>query len=129
MTIPQDQEQMLQEEVNGWWNAEVDITRTPSPGIPSKRMKMFLDDIAQEFPETALWKEDNYANLLKVGQGPESLDYSSTDSFEDLWATLENNSDTMVAYGDAIGFENIDLTAQKVSPRKRKMQTGCIPCL
>ena len=97
------------QETFGYWSGEVDVSRTPSPGIPAKRLKMTLDEITDIFQEDTAWKDNEFNNLLRVQRTPQSLGYDEVDSFKALFSS------------DGSAFQPQD--------RKRKMQTGCIPCL
>lgn len=93
----------------GFWDAEVDIARTPSPGIATKRMRMTFDDIANDFRQEPSLGDDDFHNLWRVQKTPESLGYETIGSFKNL-------------------FSSGDSSYSKPNGR-RKMQTGCIPCL
>lgn len=107
MTIPQIQEMEGVDEADGFWNDSIDITRSPSPGMPAKRMRMSLGEIREDFLQDLLFKDDE--NLLRVQRTPESLGYDNMNS----WRTLFSP----------------DGSSQPIQHGKRKMQTGCIPCL
>ena len=110
MTVTQKQELVGAVDMSGYWSGDVDISRTPSPGIPAaKRMKMSLDEIAQQFREEHPLNDDEYHNLLRVQRTPESLGYDNVDSFRELW----------VSSNDSTGGRD----------GRKKMRTGCIPCL
>ena len=96
-------------QLNGFWSGNVDISRTPSPGVPTKRMRMTLGEIRDDFVNDMPFKEDDFDNLLRVQQTPEALGYDDTTS----WRTLFSPPGS----------------SQQPPNGKRKMQTGCIPCL
>ena len=121
MTVPEE-DYGVAREVNGWWDADIEITRTPSPGMPAKRMKMTLEDIQKDFQETTMQKDSEYNNLLRLERGAGSLGYEAQ-SFKELWFT-PNDSPPSIYDITAVPSER-DLTARK----RKKMQTGCIPCL
>jgi hypothetical protein len=110
MTVPQEHEMEVAGELNGFWSANVDISRTPSPGVPTKRMRMTLGEIRDDFINDIPFKEDDFNNLLRVQQTPEALGYDNTTSWRTLWFSPPGSS-------------------QQPPNGKRKMQTGCIPCL
>ena len=110
MTIPQEQEMEEEIDMNGFWSADVDISRTPSPGVPSKRLRMSLSEIRDDYVNDLLFKDDDFSNLMRVQQTPEALGYDSTTSWRTLWFSPPASS-------------------QQLQNGKRKMQTGCIPCL
>ena len=113
MTIPQEKEAVAPADMNGWWRGEVDLSRTPSPGIPAKRMRMALDEIGQDYNEATLW-EDGKLNILRVQRRtPESLGYGSQDNFRELWFESNDSSEQ----------------PQQQEQGRKKMQTGCISCL
>lgn len=95
--------------MNGFWDGEVDVSRTPSPGLPTKRMRMTLNEIASDFRQEAAWKDSEHGNLLRLQKTPDSLGYDNVGSFKTLFSA--DGLDTQPAQ------------------RKKKMQTGCIPCL
>ncbi len=130
MTFPSEEEVVDVEGIDGWWNAEIDVTRTPSPGIPAKRMKMTLEDIAQDFHEIGAGKDSEYNNLLRVEKGPEELGYgTSAQSFSEMWFTGNDSSQPTVRKVPVHEPMLRELTAMEFKSRKKKMQTGCIPCL
>ena len=109
MTVPQEQEVLNMGEL--YWSAELEASRTPSPGISAKRLKMTFDDIANNFrQEVPAWMDDEFNNLLRVQRTPQSLGYDEVDSFKAL-------------------FSSNDSPFQSQNGMKKKMQTGCIPCL
>jgi hypothetical protein len=97
-------------EMNGFWSGDVDISRTPSPGVPAKRMRMTLDEIRDDYLNEMLFREDDFSNLMRAQCTPESLGYDNTTSWRTLWFSPSASS-------------------QRSQNRKKKMQTGCIPCL
>lgn len=113
-----------EELVDGWWSADVELSRTPSPGIPTKRLKMTLEDISQDFRETTMQKDSDFGNLLRIERGPESLGYGNTPSFRELWFSSANSSSNLSMDS---GSENYFQAQEK--PQRKKMRTGCIPCL
>ena len=125
MTVPQDAESTASEEVvDGWWSADVDVSRTPSPGIPAKRMRMTLDDIAQEyFDETVL--NDDELNLSRVRRTPESLGYGSGPNFRALWTGVSSRGSS----SQTMDSQTVSQSASLPPDGPKKMQTGCIPCL
>lgn len=133
MSLPDDHAPPDVGELDAAWTAEIDISRTPSPGVPPKRMRMTLEDIAQdmrEIPDTA--SDSRFHNLLRIDQGPESLGYStSAQSFKELWFTQDDSSRFTVRNVPASELNLAELTAIDVKMRthKKEMQTGCIPCL
>ena len=110
MTVPQEQEMEETVDMDGFWSGDVDISRTPSPGIPSKRMRMTLSEIRDDFMVDLLLKDDDLNNLMRLQQTPEDLGYDSTTSWRTLWFSPTASS-------------------QQLQNGKKKMQTGCIPCL
>ena len=111
MTIPQEHEMEGMGEMNGLWSADVDISRTPTPGVPAKRMRMTFDEIRDDYLSEMFVKEDDFNNLTRVvQQTPESLGYDTTNSWRSLWVSPSASS-------------------QQSQNGKKKMQTGCIPCL
>lgn len=112
MTMPLGQElgSMAKEEI-GWWSGQVDVSRTPSPRIPAKRMRMTVDELGFDFNQESFYGDDEL-NLSRAQRTPESLGYGNHENFEQLWV-LPNDSPP---------------TFQQPAGR-RKMQTGCIPCL
>ena len=129
MTFPSEEEVVDVEGINGW-NAEIDVTRTPSPGIPAKRMRMTLEDIAQDFHEISAGKDSEFNNLLRVEKGPEELGYGTTaQSFSEIWFTGNDSSQSTVRKALTDELTLGELTAMEFKSRKKKMQTGCIPCL
>lgn len=112
MTIPQAQEQDVEEVdiMNGFWSGDVDISRTPSPGLPTKRMRMTFDEIRDDYMNDLSFRNDEFNNLTRVQQTPEALGYESTTSWRTLWFSPPARS-------------------QASQNGKKKMQTGCIPCL
>lgn len=111
MTVPPEQEMEGAGQLNGYWSADVDIARTPSPGVPAKRMRMTFGEIRDDFINDMPFKEDDFNNLLRVQQTPEALGYDNTPSWRTLWFSPPGSS-------------------QQTPPNgKRVMQTGCIPCL
>ena len=109
MTVPQEQESVVVGEVDGYWSGTLDNSRTPSPGIPAKRMKMTLDEITDIWRQEQLLEDNEYDNLLRLQKTPESLGYDNVGSFRALW------------------FSSDDSPQEQNG--KKKMQTGCIPCL
>ena len=96
--------------MNGFWSGNVDISRTPSPGVPTKRMRMTFDEIRDDFLDDMQWRENEY-NLMRVQHDtPETLGYDTTNSWRTLWFSPTASS-------------------QPSQSVKKKMQTGCIPCL
>ncbi len=85
------------------------MSRTPSPGLPSKRLRTSFEEIAQDFRQEAASMDYGYDNLSRLQQTPESLGYESVASFHSLFS-----------YKDG---------SQPIMNGKPKMQTGCIPCL
>ena len=88
MTIPQAQEmEGMGEmgEMNGFWSGDVDISRTPSPGVPAKRMRMSLEEIRDDYLNEKSMREDAFGNLMRVQHTPESLGYDNTTSWRTLW--------------------------------------------
>ena len=131
MTISQGQQEdtWLVDDTNGWWDAEIDV-RTPSPRAPAKRMRMTLEDIRDEMRETTIQEDSVQGNLLRLDQTPEALGYGSGDSFQELWYTPDDSLQSISEYPGFIEdssamFAERSLTA----PKRKKMQTGCIPCL
>lgn len=110
MTVPQEQEVEEVINMNGFWSGNVDISRTPSPGIPSKRMRMTFDEIRDDYMNDLLFKEDDINNLMRLQQTPEALGYDNTNSWRTLWVSPP-------------------ASLQQLQNGKKKMQTGCIPCL
>ena len=112
MTIPQVKSVNADDEVvNGWWSADIDVSRTPSPGIPAKRLRSSLEQITEDFHEQQ-WREttDNEnTNLFRAQMSPQTLGYGSVESYKELW------------FSPSGSVENAD--------GKKSMQTGCIPCL
>lgn len=108
MTILQDSNIVGVEEIYGLWNGTADLSRTPSPGLPAKKMRMNFHDITQQFRNEHLLNDND--NLLRVHQTPESLGYDAADSFRAMWVPPS---------------ESVQFTHQK----KKHMRTGCIPCL
>lgn len=130
MTIPQEEEVADGGDMNGSWSAEIDLSRTPSPGIPAKRMRMSLQDIAQEFHETAMMRDSDFNNLLRIERSPQELGYgSAATSFKELWFSPSNSSQDTVRNVPARELNLQEPTVIELKARKRKMQTGCIPCL
>ncbi|KAK5168949.1 uncharacterized protein LTR77_006258 [Saxophila tyrrhenica] len=109
MAIP-SAEEVYNAQGYSFWDGEVDISRTPSPGIPTKRMRTGLSDLSQDMQEEATW-QDEYNNLMRVQQTPESLGYESVGSFKTLFSSSDSPHTQVITNG------------------KKKMQTGCIPCL
>ena len=107
MTLPSEQEFVMGNngDVYGFWDAEVDISRTPSPSIPAKRMRTQADDIANDNQQETYWNHNGYNNLIRVQPTLESLGYEHVRSLKDT-----------------------PYARRSLSGRK-KMQTGCIPCL
>lgn len=97
------------EEVNGYWSGDVDISRTPSPSIPAKRIRMTLNEIADDFRQPQPWEDNEYNNLLRTQRTPEALGYENVDSFRSMWVSTDES--------------------EEPQDEKKKMQTGCIPCL
>ncbi|KAK3691228.1 hypothetical protein LTR37_018760 [Vermiconidia calcicola] len=111
MTVPQKQDVQGADEYYGMWSGDVELSRTPSPGTPTKRMRMTLDDIADGFREEAPWVNNEYDNLLRANRTPESLEYDEhADFYRTLWVSSNDSRHT-----SRVG--------------KSVMQTGCIPCL
>ena len=110
MTIPQEQEMEGMGDMNGLWSGDVDISRTPTPGVPAKRMRMTFDEIRDDYLNEMAFKEDDFSNLMRVQQTPESLGYDNTTSWKALWFSPSARS-------------------QQSQNGRKKMQTGCIPCL
>lgn len=118
-------------DMNGWWSADIDISRTPSPGVPAKRIKMSLQDIAQDFHDATMEREDDLTNLLRVERTPQELGYGpDATSWKELWFSSNNSTQDNTVRNVPNGeFGLQELTADDAKLRKRKMQTGCIPCL
>jgi len=110
MTLPSEGDFTTFGDANGYglWEAEVDTSRSPSPGIPAKRMRTTLDDYRSDFLQQASWKDNDY--LMRMQRTPESLGYEPAGSFKTLFSLRDS------AY-------------TPTSANKKKMQTGCIPCL
>lgn len=99
-------------DVNGYWSGDVDISRTPSPGVPAKRLRMTFGEIREDYLHDLTYKEDDFSNLMRVQHTPESLGYdSSTSSWRTLWFSPPSSSQ------------------HSQNGKKKMMQTGCIPCL
>ena len=126
MTMPLERQEIMAEDevVNGWWSGDVDISRTPSPGIPAKRMKMTLEDISQDFRATTMQKDSEFSNLLRASRTPDTLGYGVAQSYKDLWPSPRYSSNAMPHDVKSRRSAELELT-----DRKRKMKTGCIPCL
>ena len=131
MTISQGQQEdtWLVEDTNGWWDAELDL-RTPSPRVPAKRMRMTLEDIRDEMRETTIQKDSDHGNLLRLDQTPEALGYGSGESFQELWFTPDDSLQSIPEYPDFLADGDTMIAERSLTvPKRKRMQTGCIPCL
>lgn len=110
---------------NGWWSADIDVSRTPSPGIPTKRMKMTLEDISQDFRGNVdLSKDNEWNNILRAQRTPDVMGYGNVETYKDLWALPNDSADLTVDQWE--GFMPAPVRERQL---KSKMKTGCIPCL
>jgi hypothetical protein len=80
MTIPQLQEMEGMGAMNGFWSGDVDISRTPTPGVPAKRMRMTFDEIRDDYLNDMSLREDDFSNLMRAQHTSESLGYDTTTS-------------------------------------------------
>lgn len=131
MTILQELDGANGEDSNGLWNADVDISRTPSPGIPAKRVKLSLEDVAQDLRETSTMGGSELNNLLRLERSPQQLGYDPPAStFKELWESSNDSYSPDTVRGPQARELNLQaLTEIELKLRKKKMQTGCIPCL
>ena len=130
MTIPQEQDAVSGGETSETWSAEIDISRTPSPGIPTKRMRMAWEDIGQDYDETNMIRDDFFDSLLRAERGAQQLGYVyDATTFMGRSFSPGSSSKQMVRNVPARDRTLQELTAIEWKHRKRKMQTGCIPCL
>jgi hypothetical protein len=81
MTIPQLQEMEGMGAMNGIWSGDVDISRTPTPGVPAKRMRMTFDDIRDDYLNDMSLREDDFSNLMRAQHTTGSLGYDTTTSW------------------------------------------------
>ena len=115
----------------GYWDAKVDVSRTPSPRLPSKRMKMTLQDATHGYQMTNGASHGVQHGVSGVEQMPTENGY-----VEDATASMEPLSayqSSVVVVGDnseAFESESQEVALQEHRKvRRRKMRTGCIPCL
>lgn len=122
---------MVEDLAAGYWHANVDISRSPTPGISPKRMRTTYEDIVQDFLETNAEKDNELQNLARAEQSPASLGYdASARSFKELWFTnYSSGSPSSVRNTPANQMNLEELTAMELQTRRQKMLTGCIPCL
>lgn len=131
MALPRGHDDDPAQQHGGWWNAEVDISRTPSPGLPAKRVRMALEDFEPGFADTSVAKDEDLNNLLRAERTPEALGYgTSAQSFMELWVSSNNSSLNSVRRPPTAQLTLQEITGDHLKVReKKRMQTGCIPCL
>lgn len=131
MTILQELDGANGEDLPGSWSADIDISRTPSPGIPAKRVKLSLEDVTQDLRETTTMGGSELNNLLRLERSPQQLGYDPPAStFKELWESSNDSySQDTVRGPQARELDLQELTKMELKLRKKKMQTGCIPCL
>jgi len=115
----------------GYWDARVDVSRTPSPRLPSKRMKMTLQDATQGYQMTNGASRGVRHGVSGVAQMPVENGY-----VEDATASIKPLSayqSSVAVVGDnseAFESESQEVALQEHRKvRRRKMRTGCVPCL
>ena len=131
MTLLQELDGAEGEDQNGLWSANIDVSRIPSPGIPAKRVKLSLEDVAQDFRETSMVRDSELLNLPRIARSPQELGYDPpATTFKELWFSSNNSNSQDTVGNTQAGELNLqELTKMELKLRKNKMQTGCIPCL
>lgn len=114
-----------------YWKGQVDVSRTPSPRLPAKRMKMTLQDITHDSTAINGTRYDEPSDIANAPQAPYQNGYAedSAITMKPL-AALESSASIAADHPSAFERQSHGVAVQdhrKV--RRRKMRTGCVPCL